>query len=165
MEARGAGRGGGRAVQAGRGGAPQPDVDGDLLPGRGVLDPRLQLLGQAHVDPGHRAVVGLADGRRGKGSGDVGGGVTTKLGSRPRSRSSTEPGARSLVISSAAADRASSSMSRTAESSGAMRRPASARASSPPASAATARSALSSDTYGVRSMAQLWHMFGTNASQ
>ena len=70
----------------------------------------------------------------------AGGGVTTKLGSRPRRRRSTEPGARSRVISAAAADSASSRTSRTADSSGAVSRSASARASSPPASAATASS-------------------------
>ncbi len=81
-----------------------------------------------------------------------GGGVTTNSGSRPRSRTSTEPGARSLVISSAAADRAFSRVSRAADSSGAVRRSARARASSPPASAATASSCRSWSTYCVRFM-------------
>ncbi len=82
----------------------------------------------------------------------AGGGVTTNSGSRPRSRRSTEPGASSLVISSAAAERAFSKVSRAADSSGAVRRSARARASSPPASAATASSCRRWSTYCVRFM-------------
>lgn len=71
------------------------------------------------------------------GDGSECGGVTTNAGSPPRSRTSTEPGARSRVISSAAADNASSRVSLVADSRALVRRSASSRASGPPASAAT----------------------------
>jgi hypothetical protein len=58
----------------------------------------------------------------------VGGTLTTNSGSLPRRRSSTEPGAGSLVISAAAAERASSRVSRAADSSAAVSRWASASA-------------------------------------
>ncbi len=67
------------------------------------------------------------------------------------------------MISAAAADNASRRVSRTADSSGAVKRSASAFASSPPASAATASSWRRLSTYGVKSMASLWHHFGATA--
>ena len=73
------------------------------------------------------AVVGVGDrepararGRLGLvGCSGAGGGVTTKPMSPPRSRTSTEPGASWLVISSAAVDRALSRARRSEASSGA----------------------------------------------
>ena len=82
-----------------------------------------------------------------------GGSVTTNVGSRSRSRRSTEPGAMSRVISPAAADSASSRTSRVAASSGAVSRSARACASSPPAAAATASCCRSASTYPVKFMA------------
>ena len=81
--------------------------------------------------------------------GSLAGSFTTNSGSRPRSRSSTDPGASSVVISSVAAASASCSASRIAASRGATRRSASARASSPPAPAAT--SSWLMDALDVRS--------------
>ena len=143
----------------------QPGVDRAPLPGRGLLDRGLELLGQAYVDPRGRAVLGdraaRSPARRrpsprrprsASSSGSAGGEVTTKFGSRPRSRSSTDPGARSRVISSAAADSASSSVIRIADSSDPVRRSTSARDSSPPASASVANSRPRLLTYEVKSM-------------
>ena len=79
-----------------------------------------------HVPPSSSISGGRASGAS---SGSAGAGVTVNSGSRPRSRTSTEPGARSRVISSAASDSASSSASRIADSSGAVKRSASASAS------------------------------------
>jgi len=94
----------------------------------------------------------------------IGGGLTTNPGSRPRRRSSTEPGARSRVISSAAADNASSKVSRIADSSDLVSRSASARVSSPAAAAATANSRRRLSTCCASSTTPCWHHSGTNAS-
>src|SRR6185312_7977727 len=77
---------------------------------------------------------------------------TVNSGSRPRSRTSTEPGARSRVICSAASESASKSANRIADSSGAVNRSTSASASCPPAAAATASSWRTASTYGCNSM-------------
>ena len=95
----------------------------------------------------------------------AGGAVTTNSGSPPLSLTSTEPGARSQVISSAAAASTSNRVSRMAASRGAVSRSASARASSPPASAATASWPWRFSVYILRSMAPLWHHSGTKSRQ
>ena len=87
------------------------------------------------------------------GGGSGWGRFTTNSGSRPLSRNSTEPGASSQVISSAAAARASCRARRMADSSGANSRSACALASSPPASAAAANCLRMLSTYSVNSMA------------
>ncbi len=80
----------------------------------GGLDPRPELLRHAEVDPRHRALPGVGRVDRGRGlcregpaCTSAGGADTTNSGSRPRRRSSTDPGASSQVISSTAAARAS----------------------------------------------------------
>ncbi len=98
---------------------------------------------------------GAGGGATGGAAGSTDGAVTAKLGSPPRNRTSTDPGARSLVISSAALDRASSRINWNAEASGAVSRSASATASGPPASAATANSCRTLSTSTVKSMAPL----------
>ena len=158
------------ARERGGGGADEPGVDRQPLAAGGLLDAGLELLGQAEVDPRRGALVGRpaaraaapASARPARPARRPAPASRRSRARRPRRRSSTEPGARSRVISSAAADSASSSVSRIADSSGAVRRSASARASSPPASAATASSRRRFSTYGVRSMAPVWHHYGTH---
>ena len=156
------------SFQGGGGRSHEPGVDRQPLARGCLLDPGLEVVGHAEVDPRHRALVALWDGwrpvvgssARSSADGSAGGGVTTNSGSRPRRRSSTDPGASSVVISSAAAASASCRVSRIAASSGATSRSASARASSPPASAATASWRWRFSMYSSRFMAPLWHHDG-----
>ena len=46
-------------LHAGGGGADEPGIDRETVPTRGVLDARLEMVGHAQIDPGHRAVVAL----------------------------------------------------------------------------------------------------------
>ena len=119
------GRGAGSTRVQGGGGRPdQPGIDRKPLAGGGVIDPGLEVIGHAQVDPRHPALV-ADEGRprprprptgrsasrrprhRSSPAGSVGV-VTTNSGSRPRRRTSTEAGASSQVISWAAAASASS---------------------------------------------------------
>ena len=78
--------------------------------------------------------------------------TTTKTGSRPCSRTSTEVPSSSLVISAAAWDNASIRASRAEESSAKPIRSAACSVSGPIALAAWARSRRSASTYSVMSM-------------
>lgn len=160
----------GAAVDRARHGPHQPRVDRQALAGRGLLGAGLEMGRQSQVDAGGAALVAVdgcvrlerfdGRGRLMRAPPSVGGSVTTKSGSSPRSRTSTEPGASSRVISSMAAESTLSMVSRVADSRGAVSLSASSRASSPPASAATASSRRRESTYGVRSMASSWHHNG-----
>lgn len=163
----------GAAVDRARHGPHQPRVDRQPLAGRGILGAGLEVGRQAQIDTGGATLVTVGRGRgperfdgRGRLAGtrsppSAGGSVTTKSGSSPRSRTSTEPGASSRVISSIAAESTLSMVSRVADSRGAVSLSASSRASTPPASAATASSRRRVSTYGVRSMTPSWHHNGS----
>ena len=158
--------------------AHEPRIDRQALAVGALLDLALELVWQPQVDPRGAALSGRgplrcswptrrsAQGyRSARASSRPAAPSRRTRGSPPRKRSSTEPGARSLVISAVAVESASSRVSRTADSSAAVNRCASDRASSPPAEAATA--SCSRELVCVRFRVpwhRLWHHYGTMSS-
>ena len=124
----------------------EPGVDRHPGRLRGLLDLGFEPLGKSQAEAGRAAVPassppsgvvasGVADGVTAPAAG-----VTAKSTSRPRRRTSTDPGARSRVISPAASTSASRRTSRIDDSSPEASRSATAIVSSPPLSAVTRRS-------------------------